>query len=111
MDINALSQSVTAIIEVKVAPSRGQGFDRIAERIYRFDEVKAVYLISSRECDLSIVIEGKTMMDIAHFVSDKLASLDSILSTATHFILKKYKENGQILQEEDIPDERMIISP
>ena len=102
--------TVTAVIEVRVTPVRGQGFDRTAERIYRFDEVKALYLMSGGY-DFSIEVEGKTMMDIAHFVSDKLAPLDSILSTATHFILKKYKENGQILHEEEIPDERMIISP
>ena len=107
---DVLNQTVTAVIEVRVTPVRGQGFDRIAERIYRFDEVKALYLMSGGY-DLSIEVEGKTMMDIARFVSDKLAPLDSILSTATHFILKKYKENGQILQEEEIPDERMIISP
>ena len=101
---------VTAIIEVRVAPARGQGFDRIAERIYRFDEVKALHLMSGGY-DLSIEVEGKTMLDIATFVSDKLAPLDSILSTATHFILKKYKENGIILNEEEIPDERMIVSP
>jgi len=104
------NQTVTAIIEVRVTPIRGQGFDRIAERIYRFDEVKALYLMSGGY-DLSIEVEAKSMMDIAHFVSDKLAPLDSILSTATHFILKKYKENGQILQTEEIPDDRMIISP
>ena len=110
MGDNILNQTVTAIIEVRVTPTRGQGFDRVAERIYRFDEVKSLYLMSGGY-DLSIEVEGKTMMDIANFVSDKLAPLDSILSTATHFILKKYKENGQILQEEEIPDERMIVSP
>ena len=107
---NSASQLVTAIIEVRVTPSRGQGFDRIAERIYRFDEVKALYLMSGGY-DLSIEVEGKTMMDIAYFVSDKLAPLESILSTATHFMLKKYKENGVILKTEEIPDDRMIISP
>jgi len=107
---NSVNQTVTAIIEVRVTPARGQGFDRVAERIYRFDEVKALYLMSGGY-DLSIEVEGKTMMDIANFVSDKLAPLDSILSTATHFILKKYKENGKILNETEIPDDRMIISP
>lgn len=110
IDVLKSNEKVTAIIEVRVAPARGQGFDRLAERIYRFDEVKAVYLMSGRY-DLSVVIECNNMMDIAFFVSDKLAPLDSILSTATHFILKKYKENGQILNEEVVPDERMIISP
>ena len=110
MGHNSMTENVTAIIEVRVTPARGQGFDKIAERIYRFDEVKSVYLMSGRY-DLSIVIEGRNMMDISHFVSDKLSTLDSVLSTATHFILKKYKENGQILHEEDMPDDRMIISP
>ena len=101
---------VTALIEVKVAPARGQGFDKIAERIYRFDEVRAVYLMSGGY-DLTVIMEGKTMKDIAYFVSDKLAPLESVLSTATHFVLKKYKDYGDILVGDHAPDDRMVVSP
>jgi len=101
---------VTAMIEVKVAPMRGLGFDKIAERIYKFDEVKAVYLMSGGY-DLTILIEGRNIKDIAHFVSNKLSPLESILSTATHFVLKKYKDHGIIIEKEAAVDERMIVSP
>jgi len=100
---------VTALIEVRVTPQRGQGFDKIAERIYKFDEVKAVYLMSGG-FDLTVIIEGKTMKEVALFVGQKLAPLESVLSTATHFVLKKYKDHGMIL-EETKKDERMIVSP
>lgn len=100
---------VTALIEVKVAPQRGQGFDKIAERIYRFDQVDAVYLMSGG-FDLTVIIEGKTMKEVASFVSGKLATMDSVLSTATHFVLKKYKDHGMALQRET-KDERMLITP
>jgi DNA-binding Lrp family transcriptional regulator len=101
---------VTALIEVKVTPQRGQGFDNIAERIYRFDEVKAVYLMSGG-FDLTVLIEGHTIKEVAHFISDKLAPLESVLSTATHFVLKKYKDHGVILKGVKLDDERMIVSP
>ncbi|MCL2049472.1 MAG: Lrp/AsnC family transcriptional regulator [Defluviitaleaceae bacterium] len=101
---------ITAIIEIKVTPARGQGFDRIAERIYRFDEVKALYLMSGGY-DLSIIVEGKSIKDISYFVTDKLAPLESVLSTATHFVLKKYKERGEIMTGNKPDDERMIVSP
>jgi DNA-binding Lrp family transcriptional regulator len=101
---------VSALIEVKVTPMRGLGFDRIAERIYRFDEVKAVYLMSGG-FDLTVIIEGKTMKDIALFVTGKLAPLESVLSTATHFVLKKYKDHGEILAEGKPGDERLVVSP
>lgn len=84
---------VTALIEVKVTPQRGEGFDKIAERIYRFDEVKAVYLMSGG-FDLTVIVEGKTLKDVALFVSQKLATLDSVLSTSTHFVLKNIKIMG-----------------
>lgn len=100
---------VTALIEVRVTPQRGQGFDKIAERIYRFREVKAVYLMSGG-FDLTVIIEGKTMKEVALFVAEKLSTLDAVLSTATHFVLKKYKDYGMIL-EEDKKDERMVVSP
>ena len=104
------SDVLTAFIEVKVTPVRGQGFNSIAERIYRFDEVKSVYLMSG-DYDLAVVIEGKTLKDIAFFVSDKLSPLESVLSTATHFVLKKYKDHGVVFDERSSGDERMIVSP
>ena len=104
------SRLVTALIEVKVTPARGKGFKRIAERIYRFDEVKAVYLMSGAY-DLAVIIEGKSLEEVAMFVSDKLAPLESVLSTATHFVLKKYKDHGVIFDEKNDDAERMIISP
>ena len=91
-------EKVTALIEVKVTPQRGQGFDHIAERIYNYPEVKAVYLISGGY-DLLVTLEEKTLREISNFVSDKLSTLDSVLSTATHFILKKYKDHGTILDK------------
>ena len=100
---------VTALIEVKVTPQRGEGFDKIAERIYRFNEVKAVYLMSGG-FDLTVIIEGKTMKEVALFVGQKLAPLDAVLSTGTHFVLNKYKDHGVIF-EEIKKDERMIVSP
>ena len=104
------SEFLTALIEVKVTPSRGQGFNRIAERIYRFEEVKAVYLMSGGY-DLTVIVEGKSIKDISFFVSYKLAPLESVLSTATHFVLKKYKDYGVIFNEQTDGDERMIVSP
>jgi len=104
------SEYLTALIEVRVTPSRGEGFNRIAERIARFDEVKAVYLMSGGY-DLAVLILAKTLKDIAFFVSDKLSPLESVLSTATHFVLKKYKDHGVRFNEEDGGDERMIVSP
>ena len=101
---------LTALIEVKVTPSRGQGFNRMAERIYRFDEVKSVYLMSGGY-DLTVIVEGKSIKEVAHFVSEKLSTMDSVLSTATHFVLKKYKDHGIIFNERNDGDERMIVSP
>lgn len=102
-------ETVTALIEVKVTPQRGRGFDEIAERIYNYPEVNAVYLISGG-FDLLVILEEKSLRDIANFVSDKLAPLDSILSTGTHFILKKYKDNGIVLSKKS-EDEREILLP
>ena len=87
---------VNALIEVKVTPQRGIGFDNIAERIYKYPEVKSVYLMSGG-FDLMVILEGKTLQEVAGFVNNKLATLDTVLSTATHFILKKYKDHGTIL--------------
>jgi DNA-binding Lrp family transcriptional regulator len=102
-------ERVTALIEVKVTPQRGLGFDKIAERIYQFSEVQSVYLMSGG-FDLTVIIEGKTMREVANFVSEKLAPMDAILSTATHFVLKKYKEHGLPLVQTK-HDERMLITP
>ena len=101
--------TVSALIEVRVTPQRGQGFDNIAERIYKYPEVNAVYLISGGY-DLLVNLEGKSLKEIAYFVSDKLSTLDNVLSTATHFILKKYKDHGTILGKKKI-DEREKIMP
>lgn len=102
-------ETVTALIEVKVTPQRGQGFDSIAERIYKFREVKAVYLMSGA-FDFTVIVEGKTMKEVAMFVSNKLAPLESVLSTGTCFVLKKYKDYGIVLEDKK-QDERMIVSP
>lgn len=90
-------ETVRALVEVKVAPQRDVGFDAIAERIYRFPQVRSVYLASGTY-DLAIIVTGKTMHDVAVFVSEKLAPLDSVQGTVTHFILKKYKEDGEIFE-------------
>ena len=89
-------ETVTALIEVRVTPQRNQGFDRIAERIYNYPEVNAVYLISGGY-DLLVTLEGKTLKEVSQFVSEKLSTVDYVISTATHFILKKYKDHGTIL--------------
>jgi DNA-binding Lrp family transcriptional regulator len=102
-------EKVSALIEVRVTPQRGHGFDNIAERIYKYPEVHAVYLISGGY-DLLVTIEGKTLKEVSTFVSEKLSTLDSVLSTATHFILKKYKDHGTILSKKEV-DERMQVTP
>ncbi len=106
---NTTEEKVTALIEVKVTPQRGMGFDKIAERIYQYNEVNAVYLMSGA-FDFTVFIEGKTMKEVALFVSSKLSTQESVLSTATHFVLKKYKDHGTVLVKE-VQDERMLITP
>ncbi len=102
-------EKVTAMIEVRVTPQRGMGFDKVAERIYNYPEVNAVFLISGG-FDLLVTLEGKTLRQVSQFVTDKLSTLDSVLSTKTNFILKKYKDHGTIIA--DAPkDERMSITP
>jgi DNA-binding Lrp family transcriptional regulator len=102
-------EKVTALIEVQITPERGRGFDAIAERIYLYPEVKSVYLMSGAY-DLLVEIEGKSLKDVASFVSNKLSPLDRVLSTKTHFILKKYKQDGIIFEDHE-DDHRMPISP
>ena len=102
-------EKVSALIEVRVTPQRGQGFDNMAEKISKYPEVNAVYLISGGY-DLLVSIDGKSLMEISRFVSEKLSALDSVLSTATHFILKKYKDHGTIFNKKEV-DEREMITP
>ncbi len=103
------SDMITALIEVRVTPQRDLGFDKIAERIYNFPEVTSVYLISGGY-DLLITLEGGTLKDVSQFVSDKLAPIDAIMSTATYFILKKYKDHGTIMAPQT-KAERMLVTP
>ena len=103
------NEKVTALIEVKVIPQRTLGFDKIAERMYYYPEVRAVYLMSGG-FDFTVIIEEKTMKEVAQFVTDKLATLDAVRGTATHFILKKYKDHGTVIAE-NIKDERMLVTP
>ncbi|KYZ66571.1 Lrp/AsnC family transcriptional regulator [Bacillus sp. GZT] len=100
---------LTAMIDVKVTPKYGVGFDAVAEQIYRYSEVKSVYLMSGTY-DLSITLEGKTMGEVAMFVSEKLATIESVVSTTTHFILKKYKHEGIIYEKND-DDKRIVVTP
>ncbi len=102
-------EKVTALIEVKVTPQRGLGFDSIAERLYQYEEVTSVYLMSGG-FDFTVIVEGKSMKAVAQFVSNKLAPLESVLSTSTHFVLKKYKDYGTVLDAPE-KDERMLITP
>ena len=99
---------VVALIDLLITPQRGEGFDKVAERIYKYPQVKSLYLMSGAY-DLSVTIEGKSMKEVALFVAQKLAPMDSIISTATHFVLKKYKEEG-IVFEDDEKDTRQVIT-
>lgn len=103
------TQKVNAMIEVRVTPQRNLGFDKIAQRIYNYPEVTSVYLMSGAY-DFTIFIEGRTLQEVAEFVSSKLSTMDSVLSTATHFVLKKYKDHGTILSPET-KEERQLITP
>lgn len=102
-------EQVTALIEVQITPERGRGFEGIAERIYLYPEVKSVYLMSGAY-DLLVEVQGKTLKDVASFVSNKLSPIDAVLSTKTFFILKKYKQGG-IIFEENEDDHRLLVSP
>jgi len=100
---------VTAVVEVKITPERGGGFDRLANRIARFDEVQSCYLMSGGY-DLLAIVEGATLQEIASFISEKLSTIKGVISTATHFRLKSYKENGISLVREEKPT-RLAITP
>ena len=102
-------EKVTAMIEVRVTPQRGMGFDKVAERIYNYPEVESVYLISGG-FDFMVILEGRSLREVSQFVSEKLSPLESVLSTKTNFILKKYKDHGTIMAE-PARDERMKITP
>ena len=103
------SEEAEALIEVKVVPKRGQGYDDLAERIYGFTEVKSVYLMSGTY-DLSVVVHAQSMKQISKFVFEKLAVLEGVASTVTHFIMRKYKEQGVILTSKE-KDERLVVTP
>ena len=100
---------VRAVIEVKITPERGGGFDRLAERIAKYAEVKSCYLMSGGY-DLLVVVEGSNLREVASFVSEKLATIQGVISTATHFMLKAYKEQGILVKREQ-NDERLAVSP
>ena len=102
-------EKVSALIEVRVTPQRGQGFDNIAERIYKYPEVNSVYLMSGGY-DLLVTLEGKTLKEVSSFVTNKLSTLETVLSTTTHFILKKYKDHGTIMAKK-FEDTRLIVTP
>ncbi|WP_066321106.1 Lrp/AsnC family transcriptional regulator [Bacillus sp. FJAT-29814] len=102
-------EGVVAMIDVKVTPKRGVGFDEVAGRIARFPEVSSLYLMSGAY-DLSITVEGKTMQQIASFVSEKLSPIENVVSTTTHFMLKKYKHDGVIFDDDDEKDRRMVVT-
>lgn len=103
------NEKVTAMIELKVTPQRGEGFDRIAERIYNYEEVSTLYLMSGAY-DIALTIEGRTMKEVALFVASKLAPMDEVVGTATHFVLKKYKEHG-VKFVKPRKDERLVVMP
>ncbi|MBQ3279477.1 MAG: Lrp/AsnC family transcriptional regulator [Clostridia bacterium] len=102
-------ERVEAMIEVRVTPQRDMGFDAVAKRIYRFDEVKSVYLMSG-SYDLLVLVEARTLKDLAMFVASKLSTLETVTGTATSFVLKRYKEEGVVF-DEDEADHRLVISP
>ncbi|MBO4401475.1 MAG: Lrp/AsnC family transcriptional regulator [Selenomonadaceae bacterium] len=101
--------TVTAVIEINLTPQREVGFDAIAERIYRFDEVKTVYLMSGN-FDLLVIIEGKSLKDVANFVATRLSTIDGVTQTRSHFMLKAYKKDGVIIDDEE-HDRRLVVSP
>lgn len=101
--------TVTAIIEIKLTPQREVGFNAIAERIYRFDEVRTVYLMSGN-FDLLVIIEGKSLKDVANFVATRLSTIEGVTQTQSHFMLKPYKKDGIIIDDEE-QDRRLVVSP
>ena len=102
-------EAVTALIEVNVIPQRGEGFDRIARRIYQYDEVESVYLMSGAY-DLTVIISGRTLKEVAQFVGERLSTLEDVTGTATHFILHKYKEKHLIFEKQESQPKEWIFS-
>ncbi|NCB63335.1 MAG: Lrp/AsnC family transcriptional regulator [Clostridia bacterium] len=102
-------EAVTALIEVKVTPQRGEGFDRVAERIYQYDEVESVYLMSG-SFDFTVIISGRTLKEVAQFVGERLAPLEDVTGTATHFILHKYKEKHLIFEKQEQQERELIFT-
>ncbi|MDW8103710.1 MAG: Lrp/AsnC family transcriptional regulator [Armatimonadota bacterium] len=102
-------EQVFAFIDVKVSPAREVGFDDVAERIYRFPQVHAVYLVSG-DHDLRVIVSGRTMKEVAAFVAERLAPLDRVQATYTQFVLKRYKEDGEVYAEAE-PDRRLVVTP
>ena len=102
-------EAVEALIEVKITPQRDKGFDRIAERIYQYEEVESCYLMSG-SYDVTVIITGRTLREVALFVSEKLSTIDGVTSTATHFILKKYKQQNVVFEQREEQRERLIFS-
>lgn len=107
---NTEHEKVTALIEVQVTPQRDMGFNKVAERIYRFEEVESLYLMSGG-FDLTVIIQGRSMKEVARFVTEKLSTLEYVNSTATYFVLKKYKEHGLVMTKDTDKAERMLITP
>ena len=105
----ASREAVTALIEVKVTPQSIDGFDRIAERIYQYDEVESLYLMSGGAYDMTVTISGRTLKEVAQFVGEKLAPIEGVTGTATHFILKKYKEKHLIFPVQEVQEERFVF--
>ena len=105
----ASREAVTALIEVKVTPQRGEGFDRVAQRIYQYDEVESLYLMSGGAYDMTVTISGRTLKEVAQFVGEKLAPIEGVTGTATHFILKKYKEKHLIFPVQEVQEERFVF--
>ncbi len=102
-------EGVLAFIDVRVSPAREVGFDDVAGRIYRYPEVLAVYLVSGGY-DLQVVVRGPNLQEVAMFVAEKLATIDRVVSTTTHFLLRRYKEDGEILVEQE-EDRRLAVTP
>ncbi len=101
---------VSAIIEVSAKPQRDVGYDQIANKIAHFEEVSSVYLMSGRS-EFMVFLEGRTMREIADFVGQKLAPIDGVISTATSFLLRKYKVEGIMMEQEELQDERQLVEP
>ena len=107
-DKTDVEETVSAIIEIKITPQREHGYDRVAQKIYNYPEVESVYLLSGGY-DLSVSIKGKTMREVALFVAERLAPIDGVLSTATHFVLRKYKDNGVVYGAAPVDERGMMM--